>query len=215
MSSPIWRRGDLPAQLATELTRPADAAWGRAFAPELVYGRHAGPARSDVRAAAVAVVLCRRNGEWFLPLTIRSARLSRHSGQVSFAGGLIDPDETPLAAAERELGEELGVATPLQWLGNLAPQFVCASNAWVVPCVAAVDDEPQWRPNPCEVERVLSLSLRSLLEPRTAPPLQITRGPLRFSAPQLIVEGHSAWGATAVMLGELRGRLLRLQEDSN
>jgi hypothetical protein len=26
----------------------------------------------------------------------------------------------------------------------------------------------------------------------------------------LIVEGHSAWGATAVMLGELRGRLLRL-----
>ena len=67
MSEPIWRRPDLPDLLAAELTRPAQVEWSRAFAPELVYGRHAGPAREDARAAAVAVVLCWRDGEWTLP----------------------------------------------------------------------------------------------------------------------------------------------------
>jgi 8-oxo-dGTP pyrophosphatase MutT (NUDIX family) len=213
MSEPIWRRPDLPDLLAAELTRPAQVEWSRAFAPELVYGRHAGPAREDARAAAVAVVLCWRDGEWTLPLTVRAPELSRHGGQVSFPGGLIDGEETPRDAAERELAEELGVCPALKWLGNLSPQFVYASNAWVVPCVAAGVEIPAWRPNAREVERVLSLPLRDLLQPPTAPPLAITRGPVRFSAPQLLVEGHSAWGATAVMLGELRGRLLRLIEN--
>jgi 8-oxo-dGTP pyrophosphatase MutT (NUDIX family) len=215
MSGPIWQRADLPQRLAAELTRPAERKWARAFAPELVYGRHAGPARDNARAAAVAVVLCWGHGEWTLPLTVRAAELSRHGGQVSFPGGLVDGDETPRDAAERELEEELGVRPALEWLGNLSPQFVYASNAWVVPCVAASGGVPDWRPNSREVERVLWLRLRDLLEPPMAPPLEIVRGPLRFSAPQLPVDGHSAWGATAVMLGELRGRLLRLNENAD
>ena len=208
----MWQRPDLPMLLAEELTKPAMTAWGRAFAPELVYGRHAGPARDDARAAAVAVVLCWDGSEWLLPLTVRAAELSRHGGQISFPGGLIDGDETPQEAATRELAEELGVRPPLEWLGNLTPQFVYASNAWVVPCVAATTGVPDWRPSPREVERVITLRLRDLLHQPPTSPLEIIRGPLRFAAPQLRIEEHSAWGATAVMLGELRGRLLRLEE---
>ena len=208
----MWQRSELPSLLAAELTKPAIAAWGREFAPELVYGRHAGPARADARGEAVAIILCWDDGEWLLPLTVRSAELSRHGGQVSFPGGLIDGDESPREAAARELDEELGVRPSLEWLGNLAPQFVYASNAWVVPCVAATSGVPEWRPSPREVERVITLRLRDLLNQPPAPPLEIVRGPLRFAAPQLRIEGHSAWGATAVMLGELQGRLQRLIE---
>jgi 8-oxo-dGTP pyrophosphatase MutT (NUDIX family) len=209
MSRPLWEQLELPNTLAGELSRPARAEWSRQFAPELSYGRHAGPARNDARAAAVAVVLSWDQSEWSLPLTVRAAELSRHGGQVSFPGGLIETGETPLVAAARELEEELGLRPPLEWLGALTPQFVYASNAWVVPCVAATLEAPAWQPNPREVEQVLRLSLRDLLGPHVAPPLEVSRGPLRFTAPQLRVEGHSAWGATAVMLGELRGRLLR------
>ncbi|BBO32420.1 NUDIX domain-containing protein [Lacipirellula parvula] len=212
MSRPLWEQLELPALLARELTLPAEPRWSREFAPELSYGRHAGPARSDARGAAVAVVLSWDGTEWSLPLTVRSAKLSRHGGQISFPGGLIEAGESPPVAAERELEEELGVRPPLEWLGTLTPQFVYASNAMVVPCVAATLEAPAWQPNPREVERVLRLSLRGLLSASTEPPLQMTRGPLRFTAPQLRVEGHSAWGATAVMLGELRGRLLRLEK---
>jgi 8-oxo-dGTP pyrophosphatase MutT (NUDIX family) len=212
MTLAIWQRPDLPTLLAAELTRPAEAAWGREFAPELVYGRHAGPARDDARAAAVTVVFCWDGSEWLLPLTVRAADLKRHGGQVSFPGGLIDGDESPRDAAARELAEELGVAPELEWLGNLSPQFVYASNAWVVPCVAATVGVPQWLPSPNEVELVISLRVDELLNQHAPPPLEIVRGPLRFAAPQLRIADHSAWGATAVMLGELRGRLQRIIE---
>jgi 8-oxo-dGTP pyrophosphatase MutT (NUDIX family) len=215
MTREIWQRPELPTLLAAELTRPAEAAWGREFAPELVYGRHAGPARADARAAAVTVVFCWDGSEWLLPLTVRAADLKRHGGQVSFPGGLIDGDESPRDAAARELAEELGVTPELEWLGNLSPQFVYASNAWVVPCVAATTGLPKWLPSPNEVERVISLRIDDLLNQPPVPPLEIARGPLRFAAPQLRVEDHSAWGATAVMLGELRGRLQRLQRNAN
>jgi 8-oxo-dGTP pyrophosphatase MutT (NUDIX family) len=212
MSERLWQCADLPQLLAADMLRPANPVWSRTYSPELVYGRHSGPARGDARAAAVAAVFCWREGEWRLPLTLRAATLARHGGQVSFPGGLIDEPETPLEAASRELHEELGVLPKLEWLGTLSPQFVYASNAWVVPCVAATQEAPKWLPNPREVEQVVWLSLPELLAPPSAPPLQVIGGPVRFSAPQLPVEGHSAWGATAVMLGELRGRLLRISE---
>lgn len=137
MTEPLWKQADLPSRLAVELTTPGDRAWGRAFAPELSYGRHGGPARENVREAAVILLLYWNGDGWSLPLTVRAATLSRHGGQVSLPGGLIDAAETPREAAARELDEELGVRPPLEWLGNLSPQFVYASNAWVVPCVAA------------------------------------------------------------------------------
>ena len=61
-----------------------------------------------------------------------------------------------------------------------------------------------------EVECVVKLPLRELMEAAPAPPLRIERGPVRFSAPQLIAEGRSIWGATAVILAELRGRVERV-----
>jgi 8-oxo-dGTP pyrophosphatase MutT (NUDIX family) len=212
MNPPLWQSPELPALLAAELATPTDPRWRDEFAPELSYGRHAGPARNDSRAAAVAIVLCWDGGEWSLPLTVRNALLSRHGGQVSLPGGLLDAGETPREAAGRELAEELGQRPPLQWIGELSPLFVFASDALVTPCVAAIDHWPAWTAQPAEVDRVLKLELQHLLRATKASPLGVERGPFRFRAPQLIVEGQSAWGATAVMLGELRGRLLRIAE---
>jgi 8-oxo-dGTP pyrophosphatase MutT (NUDIX family) len=201
---------DLPRRLAADLASPPEPQWRREFAPELSYGRHAGPARENARAAAVAIVLCRDGERWSLPLTVRCARLARHGGQVSFPGGLIDPGETPRDAATRELEEELGVQPAIDWLGELAPLFVFASNTMVTPSVAVAEGWPQWQPHPDEVDCVLRLDLRELLDADRANALHVQRGPLDFTAPQLIVEGHAAWGATAVILGELRGRLRRI-----
>ena len=214
MTERLWTQASLPARLARELTTPSDPAWGRAFAPELSYGRHAGPARGDARAAAVIVLLCWNGESWSLPLTVRASELSRHGGQVSLPGGLIDGEETPQEAAARELDEELGVRPPLEWLGTLSPQFIFASNAWVTPCVAATEGAVEWAPSPREVEQVLRLPLEELLSPQTQESKQLTRGPLRFTAPQLAVDGHSAWGATAVILGELRWRLMRVMNSN-
>jgi 8-oxo-dGTP pyrophosphatase MutT (NUDIX family) len=210
MSKPIWQSPDLPQRLAADLASPPERRWWGDWAPELSFGRHAGPARGDARPAAVAVVLCWDSGEWSLPLTVRHTGLTRHGGQMSLPGGLIDAGEAACEAAARELEEELGLRPQLTWLGELAQLFVFASNAVVTPCVATIDHWPAWVPQPTEVDSVLRLPLRELIEPLPADPIVIQRGPFSFTAPQLLVEGHSAWGATACMLGELRGRLMRI-----
>lgn len=210
MTSPLWQSHDLPMLLSAEFAAPAATDWRNDFAPELSYGRHASPPRHDARTAAVAIVFCWDGREWSLPLTVRNANLTRHAGQVSLPGGLLEPGESACEGACRELTEELGQCPPLQWIGELSPLFVFASNALVTPCIAVADCWPDWTPQPTEVDRVLKLELRNLLAARHAEPLLVQRGPFRFRAPQLIVEDQSTWGATAVMLGELRNRLLRM-----
>jgi 8-oxo-dGTP pyrophosphatase MutT (NUDIX family) len=206
----VWESPDLPDRLAADLAAaPADPRWRRELSPELTYGRHAGPARPDARLAAVALVLCWDGLQWAAPLTVRSSTLSRHGGQVSLPGGLVDGDEEAREAAQRELGEELRCRPELIWLGDMAPLFVFASNSLVTPCVAAVREWPPWNPHPPEVQRVLKLSLRDLVEQAPCSPLAVERGLLNFNAPRFIVDGLSVWGATAVLLAELRGRLSR------
>ncbi|RIK85620.1 MAG: CoA pyrophosphatase [Planctomycetota bacterium] len=210
MNRLLWKSPDLPDLLAADLRTAPDPAWRRDMSPQLSYGRHDGPARGDARRAAVAVVLCWDGREWALPLTVRTPGLTRHAGQVSLPGGLIDAQETPQEAALRELDEELGCRPSFRWLGDLKPLWVFTSNTIVTPCVAAAEYWPAWQPNPREVQQVLKLEVASLLDASVRAPLVIQRGQLQFSAPQLIVEGHSTWGATAVMLGELCGRLMRM-----
>jgi hypothetical protein len=122
----------------------------------------------------------------------------------------VEIGETEREAARRELLEELGQQPPLEWLGDLEPMLVFASNAYVTACVACVSGWPDWRPQPEEVDCVLRLGVRELLEQELPGPICIERGPLQFLAPRLMVEGRSVWGATAVLLGELRGRLQRV-----
>jgi HAD superfamily hydrolase (TIGR01509 family) len=211
MNDAVASLPDLDRRLAADIAAaPADPVWRREFAPELSYGRHDGPPRSDARLAAVALVLCWDGHHWSLPLTVRNTNLSRHGGQVSLPGGLVEVGESVREAARRELCEELGVEPPLDWLGELAPLFVFNSNAYVTPCVARISGCPAWQPQAGEVDRVLRLDLADLVAQDEPPPMTISRGPVEFLAPRFVVEDHSVWGATAVLLAELRGRLRRI-----
>jgi 8-oxo-dGTP pyrophosphatase MutT (NUDIX family) len=155
---------ELDRLLAADMaSAPPDPAWRREFAPALSYGRHDGPPRSDARVAAVAVVLCWDGREWSLPLTVRHAKLTRHGGQISLPGGLVEMGESVRESARRELTEELGAEPPLDWLGEFAPMLVYASNAYVTPCIASTSGWPNWQPRPGEVDRVLLLGLRELV----------------------------------------------------
>jgi 8-oxo-dGTP pyrophosphatase MutT (NUDIX family) len=212
---------DLPRLLELHLARgQADTRWRHGLAPQLTYGRHAGPARSDARCAAVAIVLYQQDSAWHVPLTMRPAGMRTHGGQVSFPGGSMEVDENSRDAAHRELVEELFADRQLtdvrvDWLGSLAPLFVFVSNMTVTPWVGVLREQPEWRPHPGEVEHVLPLSLEHLLREDEAVAMTIRRGSLEFSAPRLVVEGEDVWGTTAVLLGELRGWLQRVAAEEN
>jgi 8-oxo-dGTP pyrophosphatase MutT (NUDIX family) len=147
------------AEIARRLATPGPAT---AAPEEVVYGAGQAP-----RAAAVLLPLFRAEGRWRL-LYIRRAvnALDRHSGEVAFPGGRIEPaDPHPTGAALREAEEEIGLAPhQVEVLGCL-PAFLTASNYLVTPVVGRVPWPLELRPDPAEVARVFSLPLRWLADP--------------------------------------------------
>ncbi len=204
--NPPWQltADDLPRRLAAALAevRPARAARSR-MSPELSYGRHGGPAPATARRAAVILLLFRRSDRWCLPLTERPATLTRHGGQISLPGGVVDAGESCSQAALRELEEELGITAPIEMLGRLADYYVFASDFLITPWVAAVTGEPVWRPYDREVQGVVELPLDVLFDQKSVGRMTIERGPLSFHAPCFRVGIACIWGATSVILAEL------------
>ncbi len=139
------------------------------MSPALAYGRHRGPLRSASRLAAVAVTLYHREGQWWIPTTLRPRSLKHHGGQICLPGGRVEPGENVYDAARREFYEELGVPCDVgRVCGELSTQYVYASDNRVHPIVLIVQPPvPAWNPDPREVDEVIEIPLTTLLNPRS------------------------------------------------
>jgi 8-oxo-dGTP pyrophosphatase MutT (NUDIX family) len=133
---------------------------------EFVSGRRTLP--SNGKNAAVLVPILMRGNEPHLLFTLRTSHLTTHAGQVSFAGGHIDPGETAVQAALREFSEELGVELPFSLLGT-THDAIAITGTHVTPVIAAclqpLEDLNALKPNPDEVAEVFTLPLAHLADP--------------------------------------------------
>ena len=141
-------------------------------------------------------------------LTKRNDRLKHHAGQVSFPGGRIDPtDATATAAALREAQEEVGLdPASIETLGPLE-DFLTGTGFRITPILGLLPANPNYTPEPAEVDDVFHYPLTTLLDP-TAPrhERQERNGILRdvWVWPHAT---HNIWGATAAILVHLAERL--------
>jgi 8-oxo-dGTP pyrophosphatase MutT (NUDIX family) len=160
-------------------------------------------------AAAVLVPLYLDRGELHAVFTRRRSDLRRHAGEISFPGGRRDAgDATLVATALREAEEEIGLSTDrVEVVGALPPVGTFVTSYKVHPFVGLIPRDLPLRPNPAEVETVLSFELEQLREGFAMRRL-VRRGvPIR--TPTYEVGRHLIWGATARILGEFLGRLPR------
>ena len=202
MSAAIDR--SLPNNLSRALTGPTKEYCRQAqLSPELSYGRHRGPAPDSAQKAAVLLAFFWHDDEWYLPLTQRPETITRHSGQISLPGGILDPGESSSEAAAREFREELGIEDEIELLGPLPKCYVFASHCEITPWVAVLSESPDWKPNDSEVQKVIDAPLRVFLNPQNVEIMTIVYGQLAFAAPYYPVAGDQVWGATAVILSEL------------
>jgi 8-oxo-dGTP pyrophosphatase MutT (NUDIX family) len=188
----------------------------RRLAPELAYGRHRGPAPKYAYHAAVLVALwLDHDNQWIIPLTLRPKHMADHGGQISLPGGRSDPGETTWRTASRELGEELGCSIDyLQPVGNLSPIYVYASRHIVKPMIGAFTQKPAFRPNPEEVAELIDLPVQDLLSDDAIGIGVMQKGAAQLEAPGFRIQGHFVWGATAMVLAELRTLLLTILSPS-
>jgi 8-oxo-dGTP pyrophosphatase MutT (NUDIX family) len=156
--------------------------------------------------------LFRRNGKWHLPLTERPLTLAHHAGQISLPGGAVDTGETSIAAALRELDEELGVRSQIDVLGRLPECYVFASDFLVTPWLTSTPIEPEWHPHADEVQTVVEFPVDRLLDDDAVGRLTIERGPLVFHAPCIRIAQARVWGATCAILDELANLFRQLLE---
>ena len=159
------------------------------------------PPPGDRLAAVLALIVERPTPS--LLFTVRAASLSRHPGEISFPGGLLDPGERPVEAALREVHEELGVeAELLEVLGALPTVHTHVSGILVVPFVGAVAARPSLSVNGGEIAEVLTFAVADLAAVE-APMEDVREGGGVWHGWAYAFEGHTIWGATGWMLHAL------------
>lgn len=154
------------------------------------------------KSAAVLLPLFLEHNRWNL-LFIRRAvnTLDRHSGEVAFPGGSVEPDDLePIDTALREAREEIGLsADAVDILGTL-PRFLTSSNFMVTPVVGQIRWPATLRPDPAEVAHIFSMPLDWMAEPRNHE-VRHWQPPGRNRSRQVIFfreyEGERLWGVSA------------------
>lgn len=159
------------------------------------------------RPGAVLILLYGgEGGRINFPLIKRADYIGTHSGQISLPGGKAEPGENPARTALREANEEIGIdPSSVEVIGSLSDFFVIPSNFMVTPVIARVASRPLFIPDPREVVRILEADLHSLVDDAAVLKKEIlVAGQWRLIAPHFEIDGEIVWGATAMILNELR-----------
>ena len=133
----------------------------RLMADRLAAFRPESPASAELKQAAVAIAVAPMQKEGpggedeagFL-LTRRVPRLSSHAGQWALPGGRLDPGEDAVAAALREMQEEIGLALPHDHVLGRLDAYPTRSGYEITPVVIWAPDLSDMVANPSEVASI-------------------------------------------------------------
>jgi 8-oxo-dGTP pyrophosphatase MutT (NUDIX family) len=170
-----------------------------------------------LKRAAVAITLVEAGdgtSGTALLLTQRAAGLRAHRGQWALPGGRCDEGETPVAAALRELHEELGVELGPDDVLGLLDEYPTRSGYLITPVVLWAAKSAEISPNPDEVASVHRIALDDIERPDAFDFVAIpesTRRVIRFRH-----AGHFIHAPTAALIYQFRevlaGRDTRVAE---
>ena len=140
----------------------------------------------------------------------RAMHLRLHPGEVAFPGGKREnEDDSPWATALREAREEVGVPPrQVRVVRALSPVYIPPSNFEVSPFVGLSAGRPDFRRQESEVAELIEVPVTQLLSREF---LEVRRMTTSYATdievPAFLLNGHVVWGATAMMLNELKSLL--------
>lgn len=167
------------------------------------------------RAAAVMMLFYPKNGITHLVLIVRNSYEGVHSGQIAFPGGKYEKeDENFKETALRETHEEVGISPErMRIIKPFTPMYIPPSNFMVHPFLGICNDEICFVPDPSEVAQIIELPLADFLNDAIVIEANLsTSYAQNINVPAFDIEGHVVWGATAMILSELKDVLKTVLE---
>jgi 8-oxo-dGTP pyrophosphatase MutT (NUDIX family) len=151
--------------------------------------------------AAVLVPIVNRPDGLMVLLTLRSAGLPEHAGQISFPGGRVEADDASVAqAALREAKEEVGLlAERVAILGELTA-YETVTGYRVTPVVGWVEPPFELTLDPIEVADVFEAPLAFLVDEQNRRRQFRMFGETRVEFWAIPYGERYIWGATAAMI---------------
>ena len=145
-----------------------------------------------------------------LVLILRKTYKGVHSAQVGFPGGKYEKDDSNMEyTAKRETEEEVGVPfNAVNIIRPLSPIYIPPSNFIVQPFMGHVLETPRFVLQEDEVEDILEVLIDDFLNEENKIITKVaTSYNVEVEVPAFRLNGHIVWGATAMMLGELKDLL--------
>ena len=162
------------------------------------------------KKAAVLMLFYPKNSLTHLALILRTSYNGVHSSQIAFPGGKIEPDDVDLEqTAIRETHEEIGVhPSNIVVVRAFTEVYIPPSNYMVHPFFGYSQNELEFQLQEDEVAGIVELPLTDFLDDKILVTNRMkTSYAGAIDVPGFQVAEHFIWGATAMMLSELKETL--------
>lgn len=170
--------------------------------------------KETVRKAGVLVLFYPSEAkQTMLALILRKTYKGVHSAQIGFPGGKYENEDTSLKeTALRETEEEIGVLrNTVSVLKKLTEVYIPPSNFIVQPYLGITKNTPNFILQEEEVETLIEVPLIHFMDDTIKIHQNLTTSYAKnIIVPAFLLNNYLVWGATAMMLSEVREMLKEL-----
>ena len=167
-------------------------------------------AKSPKKAAVLALFYPDNNHKTRILLTKRASYNGTHSAQISFPGGKTESNDRSLEhTAKREAFEEVGVMySQIEIIRELTTVYIPPSNFLATPFIGFALMKPVFNTNH-EVSTTIEVLLEDLLNIKSISSVEMTTSYMEKTiVPCFKLDDYIVWGATAMMLAEIKDLFL-------
>jgi 8-oxo-dGTP pyrophosphatase MutT (NUDIX family) len=160
------------------------------------------------RLGGVYIMLYQKEGAPHFALIKRPSYDGPHSAQIALPGGQKDDTDSDIFyTALRELEEEVGIPKDqVNQIGVLSKVYIPPSKFLVTPVVGYLSGEALFKKDDYEVDEIIEVPLSMLLDDSLVKKgtVQVSGGNMKMKVGYFDMYGHMVWGATAIILNELK-----------